>query len=218
MFGKGDRLMRRLYLELKNQRFGFFVPPFILFILVPFVVLAAIKGGAGSNFPECATIFQLFIPCFAAWWPLFILKEYLNSPGKELLFVHKFGRDSLFFRMIILWAFFVLFVVILFIYFTSLFNFVWFLFIAIIIQSMFMIALAYFLSLLFQNTFIPLIINFAYSSIFMLALFYSPLSIFEMGSFNNVGSLSKSTVVAIIASIFFYGGYQIEKRLYKNAI
>ncbi|PKM79677.1 MAG: hypothetical protein CVU88_05305 [Firmicutes bacterium HGW-Firmicutes-13] len=130
--------MRRLYLELKNQRFYFFVPPVILFILVPLTVLATIKSGDGSNFPECATISQLFIPSFAAWWPLFILKEYLNSPGKELLFVYKFGRDSLIFRMIILWAFFVLHVVIVFIYFTFLFDFVWFLFITIIIQSMFM--------------------------------------------------------------------------------
>jgi hypothetical protein len=218
VFSKGDRLMRRLYLELKNQRFYFFVPPFILFVLVPLTVLATIKSGAGSNFPECATISQLFIPSFAAWWPLFILKEYLNSPGKELLIVHKSGRDSLFFRMIILWAFFVLLIVILFIYFNSLFDFVWFLLIAIIIQSMFMIALAYFLSLLFHNTFIPLIINFAYSSIFMLAPVYSSLSIFEIGSFNNSGSLSKSSVVAIIAFILLYGGYQIEKRLYKNSI
>lgn len=210
--------MRRLYLELKNQRFYFFVPPAVLFILVPLTVLATIKSGGGNNFPECGTISQLFIPAFAAWWPLFMLKEYLNSPGKELLFVHKSGRDSLFSRMMILWAFFVLHVVIVFIYFASLFDFVWFLFIAIIIQSMFMIALGYFLSLLFQNTFVPLIINFAYSSIFMLVLFYSPLSIFEIGSFNNASSLSKSIVVAIIAFILFYGGYQIEKRLYKNSI
>jgi hypothetical protein len=210
--------MRRLYLELKNQRFYYFVPPVVLFILVPLTVLATIKSGGGSNFPECGTISQLFIPSFAAWWPLFMLKEYLNSPGKELLFVHKSGRDSLFSRMMILWAFFVLHVVIVFIYFASLFDFVWFLFIAIIIQSMFMIALGYFLSLLFQNTFVPLIINFAYSSIFMLVLFYSPLSIFEIGSFNNASSLSKSIVVAIIAFILFYGGYQIEKRLYKNSI
>jgi len=208
--------MRRLYLELKNQRLYFFVPPIILFILVPLTVLATIKNGGGDNFPECATISQLFIPGFAAWWPLFVLKEYLNSPGKELLFVHKYGRDSLVFKMIILWAFYVLFVVIVFIYFIFLFDFVWFLFIAIIIQSLFMVALGYFLALLFQNTFIPLIINFAYSSIFMLALFYSPLSIFEIGSFNSVSSLSKSPVVAIIAFILFYGGYQIEKHLYND--
>lgn len=210
--------MRRLYLELKNQRFYFFMPPLILFILVPLTVLATIKSGSGDNFPECGTISQLFIPSFAAWWPLFILKEYLNSPGKELLFVYKSGRDSLFLKMIALWIFFVSQVVIVFIYFTSLFDFVWFLFIAIIIQSMFMIALGYFLSLLFQNTFIPLIVNFAYSSIFMLAVLDSPLSIFEIGSFSNASSLNKSTVVVIIAFILFYGGYQMEKRLYKNSI
>ncbi|WP_347489745.1 hypothetical protein ABDB91_00910 [Desulfoscipio sp. XC116] len=207
--------MRRLYLELKNQRLYFFVPPVILFILVPLTVLASTKGD-GGNFPECATISQLFIPSFAVWWPLFILKEYLNAPGKELLFVYKSGRDSLFFKMIGLWAFFVLHVLMVFVYFSFLFDFVWFLFIVIIIQSLFLIALGYFLSLLFQNTFIPLIINFAYSSVFMLVLFYSPLSIFEIGSFNNAGSLSKFPVVAIIAFILFYGGHQIEKHLYAD--
>ncbi|MBT9147807.1 MAG: hypothetical protein DDT32_01573 [Syntrophomonadaceae bacterium] len=209
--------MRRLYLELKNQRFYYFAPPVILFILLPLAVLASVK--AGGRIAECATFSQWFIPSFAAWWPLFILKEYLNSPGKELLFVYKSGRDSLFFRMIGLWAFYVLHVVILFIYFASLFEFVWFLFIAIIIQSMFMIALGYFLSLLFQNTFIPLIINFAYSSIFNLALFHSPLiSIFKISPFSNAESLNKFIAVAIIACILFYGGYQLEKRLYKNSI
>ncbi|MFA7077585.1 MAG: hypothetical protein WC147_04110 [Syntrophomonas sp.] len=210
--------MWRLYLELKNQRFYYFIPPVILFILVPLTVFATIKGGTSSHFPECGTICQLFISSFAAWWPLFILKEYLNSPGKELLFIHKLSRDSLFLKMIILWAFYVLHVVIVFIYFTSLFDFVWFLFIAIITQSMFMIALGYFLSLLFQNTFIPLIVNFAYSSLFMLVFLYSPLSIFEIGTFSNASSLNKSTVVVIIAFILFYGGYQMEKRLYKNSI
>ena len=218
MLGKGVGLMRRLYLELKNQRFYYFVPPVVLFILVPLTVLATIKSGGGSNFPECGTISQLFIPSFAAWWPFFILKEYLNSPGKELLFVHKLSKDSLFLKMFILWAFYLLHVVMVFIYFTSIFDFVWFLFIAIITQSMFMIALGYFLSLLFQNIFIPLIVNFAYSSIFMLAVLDSPLSIFEMGTFANAGSLNKSIVVVIIAFMLFYGGYQMEKRLYKNSI
>lgn len=147
-------IMRRLYLELKNQQFYYFVPPMVLFIVVPLAVLAAIKNGTGDNFPECAFIAQLFIPSFAAWWPLFTLKEYLNSPGKELLFVYKRGRDSLFLKMIFLWAFYVLHVLIVFICFTYIFDNVWFLFIAIIIQSMFMIALGYFLSLLFQNTFV----------------------------------------------------------------
>lgn len=218
MFVKGVGIMRRLYLELKNLRFYYFVPPAVLFMLVPLTVLATIKSGAGNNFPECCTISQLFIPSFAAWWPLLILKEYLNSPGKELLFVYKISKISLFIKMLILWALYALHIVILFIYFTSLFDFVWFLFIVIIIQSMFMIALGYFLSLLFQNTFIPMIVNFAYSSIFILAFYYSPLSIFEIGTFDNASSLNKSAVVALIACIILYMGSQIEKRLYKDSI
>lgn len=210
--------MRRLYLELKNQQFYYLVPVVVLFIVVPLAVLAAIKNGAGDNFPECAFIAQLLMPSFAAWWPLLTLKEYLNSPGKELLFVYKQGRESLLLKMIFLWALYVLHVLIVFIYFTYVFDNVWFLFIAIIVQSMFMIALGYFLSLLFQNTFIPLIVNFSYSSIFMLVLLYSPLSIFQIGSMFEASSLSKSIFAAIIAFILFYAGYQLEKHLYKNSI
>jgi len=216
----GERLgiMRRLYLELKNQQFYYFVPPVVLFIVVPLAVLAAIKNGAGDNFPECAFIAQLFIPSFAAWWPLLTLKEYLNSPGRELLFVYKSGRDSLLLKMIFLWTLYLLHVLIVFIYFAYVFDYVWFLFIAITIQSMFMIALGYFLSLLFHNTFVPLIVNFSYTSIFVLVLLYSPLSIFQIGTSFNAGSLDKSTFVGVIALILFYGGYQLEKHLYKNSI
>lgn len=209
--------MRRLYLELRNQRFYFLVPPLILFVLVPLTVLATTKG-APDHFPECATISQLFIPSFAAWWPLFVMKEYLNSPGRELLFVYKSGLDNLCSRMIILWVLYVLHIVIIFIYYTSLFDFVWFLFIAVVVQSMFLIALAYFLSLLLRNTFLPLLVNFTYSSVFMLTMLDSPLSIFEIGEFDDPSCLDKPLVVAAIALALFYGGYQLERRFHRNGI
>ncbi len=97
--------MRRLYLELKNLRFYYFVPLVILFILVPLTVIASLKQ-AGEPFPSFVTICQLYIPCFAPWWPLFVLKDYLNSPGKELLFVYKYkqSRYSLWGEMVILWS------------------------------------------------------------------------------------------------------------------
>lgn len=209
--------MRQLYLELKNLQFYYLVPPVALFVLLPLTVIATVNNGSGGNFSECGTISQLIIPSFSVWWPLFVLKEYLNSPGKELLFVHK-GLYGLLIRMLVLWGFFALHVTVVFIYFTTLFDYVWFLFVVVIIQSMFMIALGYFLSLLFQNTFVALIMSFSYSLVFMLALFYSPLSIFETGSFTKISSLSKSVVVAAVALVLFYMGFRIEERLHKNTI
>lgn len=208
--------MRRLYLELKNLRFYYFVPLVVLFILVPLTVLAALKQ-YGDSFPSFSVICQLYIPCFSPWWSLFILKDYLNSPGKEVLFVYKQRRDSLLGKTIILWVLYVLHILAVFFAATFLFDFVWFLFIAIIIQCMFLTALAYFLAILLQNTFVPLITDFTYSLIFMLAGGYSPLNIFAQG-LHDIGSLNKMPVVLFAAVIFFFVGYQVEKRLYKNSI
>lgn len=208
--------MRRLYLEIKNLRFYYSIPLVVLFILIPLNALATFKE-AGDPFPSFVTICQLYIPCFAPWWPLFILKDYLNSPGKELLFVYKQSRDSLLGKMVVLWSLYVLHILLLFGAAAFLYEFVWFLFIAVIIQSLFLTALAYFLAILVQNTFVPLITNFTYSLIFMLAGGYAPLDIFAQG-FRDVSSLDKSIFVLIAALVLLYAGFQMEKRLYKNSI
>jgi hypothetical protein len=211
--------MRRLYLELKNLRWHFFAPLAVLYFLVPLMVLATLRAaGGGESFAECAIICQLFIPSFAVWWPLFVMNEYLNSPGKELLFVYKSWRDSLMLKMIILWALFTTSTLFLFLYFTTLFNFVWFLFIAIISQGMFLISLGYVLSLIVQNTFISLIANFAYSSLFILVWPDSPLSIYTIGNFNHATMMGKTGIITIVSLMLLFCGYQLEKRLYKNSI
>jgi len=208
--------VRRLYLELKNLRFYYYIPIIVLFVLVPLTVIATLKK-AGDPFPSFTVICQLYIPCFAPWWTLFILKDYLNSPGKELLFVYKQSRDSLLRKTIILWVLYVLHILVVFLAAAFLYDFVWFLFIAVIIQSVFLTALAYFLAILLLNTFVPLITNFTYSLVFMLAGGYSPLNIFVEG-LGNAGSLDKSVFVFITALILLYAGYHMEKRLYKNSI
>jgi hypothetical protein len=68
------------------------------------------------------------------------------------------------------------------------------------------------------SNFLPMIVNFAWSSLFILAWFGSSLSIFETGRFDSIGSLDRSLVVAVIATVLLIDGYQVEKRLYKNSI
>ena len=74
--------MNRLMLELKNLRFYFFIP-YITMILAALGVLATLKGSNFKDLAACANIIQIFVSGFAVWWPIFILKEYLHSPGKE---------------------------------------------------------------------------------------------------------------------------------------
>lgn len=208
--------MRRLCLELKNLRAYYYIPLVVLFLVVPLMMTASLKK-YGPSFPSFTLTCQLYIPCFAPWWLLFILKDYFNSPGKELLFVYRQSRDSIMGILVTLWFLYVLHVLIVFGAAAFIYDFVWFLFVAIIIQSLFLTALAYFIAILLQNTFIPLIINFTYSLIFMLAGGNFPLNIFAEG-FRDVSGLSKSASVSIAAFILLYVGLQMEKHLYKNSI
>lgn len=208
--------MDRLMLELKNLRFYFLIP-YLTMILAAFGVLAILKNSIDLS--ACADIIQIFVAGFAVWWPIFILKEYLHSPGKELLFVYKSAQDSLIVKMLLLWGLYALHVVVLFIYFSTLFQPVIYLLIATVIQCLFLIAFAYVLALLLQNTFIPLLFNFAYVFTFSMVVYSdSPISIFTRGAPDNPSILSTSVVVLALAAILFRVGYQIEKRLYKNSI
>ncbi|WP_207642076.1 hypothetical protein [Syntrophomonas zehnderi] len=188
-------------------------------VLAGFVVLATLKGSDFKDLAACASVIQIFVSGFAVWWPIFILKEYLHSPGKELLFVYKARKDILMNKMLLLWGLYALHVVVLFFYFSTLFKPVIYLFIATIIQCLFLIALAYFLALLLQNTFIPLIFNFAYVFTLSMVVFSDlPISIFTRGVPDNPGILNTSVIVLILAGILFWAGYQMEMRLYKNSI
>lgn len=212
--------MRKLYLELKNLRLVFYVPPAVLLILVPFAVHATIRavgeGPINTLFGTCGAISQLFVTGFAAWWPILVLKDYVNSPGKELLFVHNSG--GLLPRMMVLWVLYGLGTLLVFVYLTSLFGFVWFLFCLTVSQSLFMISLGYLLSLLLKNTFVPLLINFVYVPAFLFSMPYSPLGIFELSMYDTTATLSRSFVVAVVAIAFFGWGYWLEKRLYRHSI
>ena len=216
--------MRKLYLELKNLRLLFYVPPAVLLILVPLTFQTRILPSAGilPNFwlAMFGSFLQLMITGFAAWWPILVLKDYVNSPGKELLFVHNSG--GLLPRMMVLWALYGLGTLLVFVYLTSRFEFVWFLFSLIISQSLFMISLGYLLSLLLKNTFVSLIVNFVYVSAFLFSVMatpYSPpLNIFEVSMYDTTATLSRSIVVAVVAIAFLGWGYWIEKRLYRHSI
>ncbi|HHY31306.1 MAG TPA: hypothetical protein GX520_11655 [Syntrophaceticus sp.] len=208
--------MDRLMLELKNLRFYFFIP-YMTLILAGFGVLATLKNSIDLS--ACADVIQIFVSGFAVWWPIFILREYLHSPGKELLFVYKSAQDSLIVKMLLLWALYTLHVVVLFIYFSTLFQPVIYLLIATVIQCLFLIAFTYILALLLQNTFVPLLCNFAYVFTFSMVVYNDfPISIFTRGAPDNPGILSTSVVVLVLAAILFRVGYQMEKRLYKNSI
>jgi hypothetical protein len=213
--------MRRLYLELKNLKAYYYVPVFIVCGLVPLIVISEILVNASIDGRALVKMYkasQMYIPWFAVWWPVLIMKEYLNSNGKELLFIYRFGFDNLVFRMIFLWIWFCVHILLLFVIMTLLFHQVIAFFLLLSAQSLLMIAAAYLLAMLSRNTFIPLIITFGYCLVFWMII-HIPTSIFVYDAMPyDAAFLQKAPWLILLASALFGIGYLIEKRLFKMKI
>ncbi|EKP95299.1 hypothetical protein ThesuDRAFT_01045 [Thermaerobacter subterraneus DSM 13965] len=205
-------LSRAFYLEMKNLGLYGLVPPAIVVGLTPLTVLAATAEGQDPSI--VATVCQLLIPVFAPWWPLLILREYVDSPARELLLVYAGRRSALFARMIICWVLFVALCAVSFLYLSTRFGRLWLLFIAVAVQSAALIAAAYCLALVVRNTFLPLLFNVTYCVGFMLTAPNLPVSIFQLGLYDRWSDLGKVPAVGVLAVGLFAVGHWLETRGY----
>lgn len=214
--------MRKFYLEVKNLKIYYFMPVTIVFGLVPLIVIAEIVVNGGIDVRSLAKMYeacQIYIPWFAVCWPVFIMKEYLNSPGKELLFVYRFGYDNLVNRMLILWGWYSVHIMIMSILMAFLFHEVILFFLFICAQSLLMIAAAYLMAMLSRNTFIPMIVTFGYCLVFWMIIRVPQFSMFvyDPKPFNSA-FIHKALWLILIAALLFGFGYLLEKRLFKMKI
>lgn len=76
--------------HLKSIGLLFFVPLVIIDILIPTLnIMEYSKYGIGEElYIHILQYSQWFFPFFSAWWVLFVLREYIESDGNELLYVH----------------------------------------------------------------------------------------------------------------------------------
>lgn len=96
MRSEGDLTMirlrlRRVYLHWKSLHFQFFVPLIVLDVILPLLLYSFFREyGIDENLRDSVhELSQFFLPIFSNWWVLFILREYVESDGNELLYVCK---------------------------------------------------------------------------------------------------------------------------------
>lgn len=211
-------MIARLKLELKNQRFLYWVPFVVVCILVPLMNYAYTLNAHGSQIVTRAWLIRLdqqYIPMFSIWWPIFIMKEYLNSPGNELLYVYRFGKDTLLTRMLALWGWYMAHWTVLCIVYCFLVYQVAMLYLLVAAQCFFLIALCYALAMLVRNTLLPLMGVVLYCLACL--LFGMPLSIFLMDFRLEKWSEMLPAIVMVGAGVVLLAiGYQLEKRLFKD--
>lgn len=100
------RLGERLKLYFRAMGKGAIVPVVIVLVVLPVLTLIAatnpsnMKDNASMLRLEITILSYLFLPFFAAWWPIFALKNYIEGDGRELLWV--FQSSSIFFDAAVL--------------------------------------------------------------------------------------------------------------------
>lgn len=85
-----SRIALRMVYYFKGIGILFWVPLLVVDILLPGLFTArCLSNGADETLRTAMlSINQMLIPLFSAWWPLFILREYVESDGNELLYVY----------------------------------------------------------------------------------------------------------------------------------
>ena len=157
------RTLRILSRSWKNIGILRFVPFVILDILIPLVNIGSYRqNGLTDVFQrEIISTAFMFLPFFAAWWPTFILREYIESDGNELLaFFHNKRQESLcvFTLLIYLANVSVLFLVYIKLFPTLKLFYLW-----ILIICVFYFSLSYFMSFATKSTTLTLMSGLIYA-------------------------------------------------------
>ena len=82
--------IKRLLLYYKQMSFWLIVPFVVLIAVVPFLYFGDLKGT--HSYEEFLIAFQndlnLFLPLIPSWCSFFVMKEYIDAKGNELLFLY----------------------------------------------------------------------------------------------------------------------------------
>lgn len=211
-------MIGRLRLEIKSQRGLYWVPVVIILLVVPLVDYSLYLGV--NRDMELTRIHilraaQQFVPVCAVWWPSFVMREYINAPGNELLFVYRFGKDTILNRMLVLWGWHGLHWCLPAAFYFALFPQMAALFVLVLSQSFFLIALCYALSMLLRNTLIPLMGLVVYT--LLCVIFNFPFSIFSMASpLTEPAEALPAALMLLVGGVLLAVGYSLERRLLKD--
>lgn len=81
--------MRLYLLDLKNIRFHFFVPMAAALIFVPLTVWAFYQNGSTQDIVDASSYIQMYLPFLSIWWVVFVLRQYADGSGRELLHMQR---------------------------------------------------------------------------------------------------------------------------------
>ena len=152
-------MLKKEYLLLKSLKLLFWVPIIALDIFLPLFSLYQYRSKNPSVEYNIASIILIIVPLFSAWWSIFILREFLESPGNEVLFS---GKKVLLFEISLPFIIYVIDTVAVLCGISNWFPKTIEMIKPLLIVIFFMFALSYFMSFVSKSITISLLINVVY--------------------------------------------------------
>lgn len=152
--------LQREILLLKSIKILFWVPIVLVNFLLPafaYYESKTVDPSSTEYFTE--TAITIIIPLFSAWWSTFILKEFLESSGNEVLWI---GRKTVFAEILFPYIIYVLDFVVVLICISLWLNTLTEIIKMMVIVSVFMFGFSYFTAFMSKNVTVSLLFSVAY--------------------------------------------------------
>ncbi len=208
-----------VYYDFKNLRGYYFVPIFVLFILIPVLTAGMVKmsGSVGNAYFLVFREIEKYIPIFSVWWITFIFREFIEGEGNEVLYCTGKSSGVKVYQVLTMFVWYIFHVSILFLGYSMFWDNVFLEYVKTVIQSFFFTSFAYMLIYVLRSTTISFMLLFVYE-LFMLFInseIVKYLSIFQKGEIMAVDSfLQKYLLIIIISIMLIFAGVYKNKKFY----
>ena len=155
--------LKRTVLHFKSIGILFYIPLLIVNVLIPVIAYLRYQKSGISEllYTDILQYTQWLVPFFSIWWILFVLREYIEADGNELLYVHSDRcklKDILYIFVI-----YILDVGLTFTIYTLLFTSMKYEYLKIITVCIFYLGATYFFTYLTNSITITLLISLFYT-------------------------------------------------------
>lgn len=207
----------RIYLHLKNIKALFFFTLIIVHLFLPFIGFLSYKSENLDFYMSVMEYALIVIPLSSTIWSLFILREYVEGKGNELLFI---GKNKIkFLECFIPFILFYVTIIFQFLIYIRLDNTFKFELIRLFFICFFFFSLMYFLVFLTKSVSLTLMVLIAYTILNVLIdghdsiigfLFY-----FNVSPYSKTLFINQSIPMLIFSSIFIAAALVINKKSIK---
>lgn len=209
-------MSKLLFVLLKKSKLFFFVPLFILGVVLPFMCVFFY-----NHYNKDMQLFMqniiiqlhLFIPLLSSWWTILILKDFYESDGNELLYLYYRPRHLLVVHCMSV-VMYIGMIIVFFFIFQIFTNATIFFMYQLIVESLVVSSLVYFLCMALQNTGTGLLIVLSYCvyiNLFDSLRVLTFMSIFPMNGEASSENIRLIEISLMITVVLLGGGYVFSK-------